>query len=113
MTVFKSETNGIITRCDCEGNNHTISFECVDPMEFPQTTVVFFHMNKLPFFQRLKAGLKYILFGTPNKFGHYDEVLLDIETTRGLRDYLTEIVRQGDEKISQIAEEHVARDHKP
>ena len=35
-----------------------------------------FHLVKLPFFKRLKNGIKYI-FGYESKYGDFDEILVD------------------------------------
>ena len=59
-------------------------------------------MNKPPFLKRLWIGIKYILFGTPQKYGHYEEILLNLDSVKELKKFIDSSIEQGDSKIEFI-----------
>ncbi len=89
-------------RCACGGATHSIFFDCYDPEEFPLEIVVSVCMNKPPFLKRLWIGIKYILFGTPQKYGHYEEILLNLDSVKELKKFIDSSIEQGDSKIEFI-----------
>lgn len=62
--------------CDCGDAEHQfiVSYfdDTVDPDDF---TYVQIHLNQLPFWQRLVAGVRYVL-GRQSRFGAFGEILL-------------------------------------
>ena len=68
--------------CNCTSDEHTFSF-VHDSSDGELYLSVF--LNKYGFFRRAWTGLKFIL-GYKSKYGHWDCVVLDKESTERLRD---------------------------
>ncbi len=72
--------------CQCQSPEHQIMF-LWDDDENPAVYMEI-HLNKLPFFKRLKYAIKYI-FGYKCKYGAFDEVILKPEDAYKVKDILT------------------------
>lgn len=77
--------------CSCTSTEHQIVFK-YDKEEVYPIVYTEIHLSKLPFFHRLKYGLKYI-FGYQCKYGAFDEFIFDKDDAKKLQiivDYLNE-----------------------
>jgi hypothetical protein len=61
--------------CECNSTEHQMLFMYSEedgyPMIFIRT-----HLNKRPFFERIKCGIKYI-FGHQSRYGSFDEFIVN------------------------------------
>jgi putative aminopeptidase FrvX len=57
--------------------------------------------------ERLWIGIKYILFGTPQKYGHYEEILLSLDSIKELKKFIDSSIEQGNLKIESIVNKMV------
>ena len=72
-TMFQED----ILICECSNTEHQIVFRYEEEdAEFSKFVYMSVHLCKLPFFQRLKYGFKYI-FGYKCRYGAFDEVVLN------------------------------------
>lgn len=79
--------------CDCENTEHQIIFShFADEPELYMTT----HLRKLPFWQRLKYGIKYI-FGYQSRYGAFDEFIFQPEDVYKLERLVAHL--RGDEDL--------------
>lgn len=62
-----------LIRCACRNVEHQM---VIDYDEEDNLAYVEYHLVKLPFFKRLKNGVKYI-FGYESRYGDFDEMILD------------------------------------
>lgn len=76
--------------CECGSLEHflQISYE-PDENEFVYVTI---HLSELPFLQRLKLAVLYIL-GRKSKYGNFEEILLNKSKLKNLIDNLTDYYR--------------------
>lgn len=68
--------------CDCYSSEHQMIFN-PSPDETENVIYVHVHLNKRPFWSRLKYGLKYI-FGYKSKYGAFDEMILSSKHSKQL-----------------------------
>lgn len=61
--------------CQCHSIEHQISFNWVEYEDLEGEVYMEIHLSKLPFWKRLKHGIKYI-FGYRCMYGCFDEVIL-------------------------------------
>lgn len=63
--------------CKCYSINHQIiiAYEKEDEESNERYAYLYIHLNKLPFFSRIKYAFKYIL-GYQCKYGAFDEIIL-------------------------------------
>ena len=64
-----------IVLCKCESPEHQMLFRVLDSSCDVYVTI---HLVRLPFWQRLKTGIKYI-FGYKCRFGDFEEIILKPE----------------------------------
>lgn len=67
--------NKDIIICDCNSIEHQIVVY-YDEIETVPFVYFYVHLNKRPFLQRLKYGLKYI-FGRKSNYGAFDEFIFN------------------------------------
>jgi hypothetical protein len=98
----------LFLRCRCSDNEHSVIFDRYKSKDFHPEIVVSVHLDKLSFFKRLKAGIKYVLFGTSPQYGHYAEVLLGTNEMDKLQTFLREasadIAKEADDIVSNMPE---------
>ena len=70
--------------CSCSSTEHQMIF-LPSPDKSEKMIYVEVHLVKKSFWYRLKYGLKYI-FGYKSKYGAFDEMILDHEHSKQLRD---------------------------
>ena len=80
--------------CECGSLEHFIVLSYETEGGFDDTVYVTIHLSNLPFWQRLKLGVLYIL-GRKSRYGNFEEVLLDktklkevIDTLSGFHTYM-------------------------
>lgn len=75
--------------CMCNNLEHQVAFwyDEEENLLYIEPRLVT-HRN---FFKRLWVGLKYT-FGYKSRFGEFDEVILDLENQKKLRDMLNELI---------------------
>lgn len=81
-----------LIRCVCSSNEHIGIFSWFSDEKKDRNVYLSIHLSKLPFFQRVKNGLKYI-FGYRCKYGDFEEIILDkthISTLKEVLSYLEE-----------------------
>lgn len=59
--------------CKCANTEHQMIFRTIDGDEDVYVT---YHLLPLPFWQRIKYGVKYI-FGYKSRYGAFDELILN------------------------------------
>lgn len=66
--------------CSCHSTEHQMVFLPMDEIEndkiIDKTIYVHVHLNKRPFWKRVKVAWKYIL-GHQSKYGSFDEFIID------------------------------------
>lgn len=71
--------------CECESLEHLACFTFFDDDEMKDEDFKFVtlsvRLKKLPFFERLKKGVKYI-FGHTSSYGDYDEFIIKKEDAK-------------------------------
>ena len=78
--------------CDCHSTEHQMVFIYSDDDNIP-LVYVHTHLNKKPFLERLKYGIKYI-FGYKCRYGAFDEFIFNVDDTHKLENvvgYLNQI----------------------
>ena len=91
MSNNKSGDKDIII-CDCHSTEHQMVFFYSDDDNIP-LVYVHTHLNKKPFLERLKYGIKYI-FGYKCRYGAFDEFIFNVDDTHKLENvvgYLNQI----------------------
>jgi hypothetical protein len=63
--------------CECNNTEHQMLFMYSEEDGYPMI-FIHTHLNKRPFLERIKIGLKYI-FGHQSKFGAFDEFIVNPE----------------------------------
>lgn len=66
--------NFLCVKCMCDLTEHHLILQ--RDRDLPKCFILSVHLNPLPFWERLKLGILYIL-GSTSAYGHYDELLLD------------------------------------
>ena len=59
--------------CSCSNAEHQLIFR---KLEEDDEVYIDVHLVKIPFFQRVKYGIKYI-FGYKSRYGAFDEIIID------------------------------------
>ena len=75
--------------CDCHSTEHQMVFLHETDEDFPMV-YVHVNLNKKPFWERLKYGIKYI-FGYKSRYGAFDEFIFspdDAERLQSVVNYL-------------------------
>jgi hypothetical protein len=78
--------------CDCHSTEHQMVFYYSDDDNIPMV-YIHTHLNKKPFWERLKYGIKYI-FGYKCRYGAFDEFIFNVDDTHKLQkvvNYLNQI----------------------
>jgi hypothetical protein len=75
--------------CDCNSNEHQIIIYFDEELGSAYLQI---HLTKRKFWQRLKAGIKYI-FGYKSRFGHWDEFIFKPEHASKLKEIAEKISR--------------------
>ena len=96
MKKIPYESNDILI-CDCHSTDHQVVI-CYSEDEMPSgqkcpMVYLHIHLNKRPFWQRVKYGIKYI-FGYQCCYGAFDEFLLnpkDVNKIKDIAKYLKKI----------------------
>lgn len=88
MKKIPYETKDILI-CDCHSTDHQIVI-CYSEDEYPNGHVepliyMHIHLNKRPFWQRVKYGIKYI-FGYQCRYGAFDEFLFNPKDSNKIKD---------------------------
>jgi hypothetical protein len=76
--------------CDCGSLNHHFILE--HDKDFQDYVYFYFSLNKLSFFKRLKASIKYVLGQMPGEM--YGEVILNKKSAFKLQNYLNIYLRE-------------------
>jgi hypothetical protein len=63
--------------CECLSTEHQMVVYYDQDDEHP-VVYIHYHLNKRPFWERLKYGVKYI-FGRQSRYGAFDEIILNPE----------------------------------
>jgi hypothetical protein len=90
MKKIPYESHDILI-CDCHSTEHQIVVhysedEYPDGTKYP-TVYIHTHLNKRPFWQRLKYGIKYI-FGYQCMYGAFDEFIINPKDVGKLNDII-------------------------
>lgn len=75
--------------CACGCGEHLLRFTWESDPNWPEVFVDVRLDHNYSFFKRLWAGIKYI-FGHKSRYGQFDEVILDNEQVKQLRDFCNE-----------------------
>jgi hypothetical protein len=86
------EKNEIII-CECYSTEHQMVFTYSDDDGHPMI-YIHIHLNKRPFLERIKTGIKYI-FGHQSRYGFFDEFIVNPKD----KPKFEEIVKYLDEKF--------------
>lgn len=78
--------NKVYIQCSCGSPEHLLQFEKDEDYVY-----VYVLLIGDSFFKRLYNGIKYI-FGYKCRYGHFDEILLNQETTKELVEFLNKPV---------------------
>lgn len=95
MSKISEKTKDILI-CECHSTEHqmVIYYSEGETDESPYPMVhIHTHLNKKPFWQRLKYGLRYI-FGYQCRYGAFDEFIInpnDADKLKGVVNYLKKI----------------------
>lgn len=78
--------------CDCHSTEHqmVVSYsedESPNGVKYP-TVYIHTHLNKRPFLERMKYGIKYI-FGYQCRYGAFDEFIVNPKDTSKLEEIIT------------------------
>lgn len=82
---FMNNNKSEIIICECCSVEHQLIFRTIHNPPDMQNDEVFIdiHLNKKPFWKRLKHGLKYI-FGYECRFGAFDEIITTKEKLQNI-----------------------------
>ena len=88
MKKIPYETTDILI-CDCRSTEHQMVVHYSED-EYPNGTklplvYIHTHLNKRPFWQRVKYGIKYI-FGYQSRYGAFDEFLINPNDVNKIND---------------------------
>jgi hypothetical protein len=83
---MKSDNKKEIILCECNSTDHQMVFLYSDDDGFPMV-YVHTHLNKLPFWSRVKYGIKYI-FGYKSRYGAFDEFIINPKDAKKIEDIL-------------------------
>ena len=101
MSNDKSGNKDVII-CDCHSTEHQMVFIYSDDDNIP-LVYVHTHLNKKPFWERLKYGIKYI-FGYKCRYGCFDCYILRPEDTNRFRDLLDRYTEAHNTWIKELNE---------
>lgn len=79
-----------ILLCECNSTEHQMVFLYDTEDKEHKMVYVHVHLNKKPFLERLKYGIKYI-FGYQSKYGAFDEFIFNPDDYKKLKDVLRHI----------------------
>lgn len=90
MSGYESHEKTVV--CDCGSMEHIIRFMWWNGTD-PQDSVIYVHyfLQNNGFFERVVNAIKYI-FGFKSKYGHFGEVLINIDKAEKLSDFLNEFI---------------------
>ena len=80
--------------CSCSSNEHTLRFDIDSDPELPAIYVSTFLAHH-DFFGRIWNSIKYI-FGYNCKYGHFEEVVLDVEQVKQLKEICDNFLSDND-----------------
>ena len=63
--------------CECHSTEHQMVVYYDQDEDYP-VVYIHYHLNKRPFWERLKYGVLYI-FGRQSRYGAFDEIILNPE----------------------------------
>ena len=94
----KEETQVVF--CDCHSPEHQIIFTYwPDDEPVERMVYVTFHLTNYDnFFKRLWVGLRYA-FGYRCQYGHWDEVMISVDTARKLWEFLCDFLENKDTSV--------------
>ncbi|MFW6219752.1 MAG: hypothetical protein ACOC33_02845 [bacterium] len=82
--------------CECHSPEHQIMFSYDDESDWDEVFISI-HLNKRPFWERVKYGIKYIL-GRQCNYGAFDEVVLKSEDYKKLENIVNYLKKVDDNK---------------
>lgn len=68
----------------------------------PLQVILSVSLNKLPFYKRLWYGIKYILFGTTQKYGHYEDIILGVRQLEEFKSFIDKTLKIHEEHVNKI-----------
>ena len=83
--------------CECNNTQHQMVFH-YDEADTDPTVYTHIYLNKRPFLQRLKYGIKYI-FGHQSRYGAFDEFIIDNRDMKKFKDIVKYLNKSKLEKI--------------
>lgn len=79
--------------CECHSTDHQMIMLYSEDDGYPMVSYSHVHLNKRPFWERLKYGIKYI-FGRKSRYGAFDEFIFnpdDAERLQEVVNYLKQL----------------------
>lgn len=79
----------MVLGCECHDREHNVIFDFDEDTssngEKYKLVYATYHLSNLPFWERLKLGIKYI-FGYKSRYGCYDELVIGPDNVKVLKD---------------------------
>lgn len=91
--------------CRCGDLNHLVVLDFYESEVLPLQVILSVSLNKLPFHKRLWYGIKYILFGTPQKYGHYEDIILGIRQLEEFKNFIDKTLKTHEEHVDKILDQ--------
>ena len=102
---MKQDNNKEILLCNCHSTDHQLVIlysedELDNGSKYPMV-YAHIHLNKLPFWERLKYGLKYI-FGHKCRYGAFDEFIFNPEDATKLKEVVKYLKKEKTKKTKKL-----------